>query len=545
MASGIPGRAEGTRHRRGSHHTQTPSGDARPMSAEIMGHTVRSAGWVFGWRAATRALGLISTLVLIRILVPQDFGLIALGSAFAQTVDALSVLGVEDALIRERQTTTAMYHTAFTMNLVRGLVIGGIVAIGSGPVAAFFEEPRLQPLLLVLAGLAASDGLINIGIVDFRRDFQFQKEFLLNILPRIASVGVTIAAALLLRSYWALLAGMATYRLLRLAGSYAMHPYRPRLTLGAWRSLLSFSLWTWVLAVLAMLRQRSDAFVIGRVIGTADVGLYSLGSEIAALPATELVEPLGRAAYSGFSALGRHGGAEEMLIRLLASALLVTLPIGLGVSLLAEPLVRVAMGDRWMQAVPLVAVLGPASCIVALATVSAMLLQAQGRLHRIAAIAAVGVALRIPLMVLLLLRFGLPGAAAGTALAIVVESALMFAMIGGARSARLRSLLGRTWRSALAAAVMAGALWAEGLGWAMAPPGETWAVAARRLCAGSALGAAIYLVLLAALWAAQGRPPGPERDMAGMLMAVLRRLRAGRMLARLGGKSFNPGKLLP
>jgi len=498
------------------------------MTAEIMRDTARGAGWVFGWRMATRALGLLSTLTLIRILAPQDFGLVALGSAFAQTVDALSVIGVEDALIRERHPTPAMYQTAFTMNLIRGLSIGAVIAACSGPVAAFFAEPRLSPLLLVLAALAATDGLVNIGIVDFRRDFQFQKEFLLNVIPRLASVFATVAAALLLQSYWALLVGLAVFRLLRLAGSYAMHPHRPRLTLTAWRSLISFSLWTWVLAVLAMVRQRADTFVIGRIIGTRDVGLYSIGTEIALLPATEIVEPLGRAAYSGFSAAYRSAGAEEMLLRLLATTLVATLPTGLGLSLMAEPLVRVAMGERWMQAVPLVMVLAPACCIIAVPTIISMLLQAQGRLHRVAAVSAAGIALRIAFMIFLLLRIGLVGAAAGTALAMAGESALMFAAAAPAPGARLHALLRDVWRSVLASLVMAGAIVAAGLGWTGIAAGEAWHTALGRLCLGTAFGTAVYLATLVLLWQLQGRPRGPEEDYFALLGTAARRMRPGR-----------------
>ena len=497
------------------------------MKSGIMGRTVQSAGWVFGWRLATRCLGLLSTLILLRILAPQDFGLVALGAAFAQTIDALSVLGVEDALIREAQPSRDMYNTAFTMNLLRGLAAGGLIILGSGPVAAFFDEPRLGPLLFVLGALAATDGLINIGIVDFRKDFRFHKEFLLNVVPRTVGVIATIVFALLLHTYWALIAGAATNRLLRTVFSYQMHPFRPRLTLLAWRSLLHFSLWSWVLAIINLLQQRSDAFVVGRISGTAQVGLYSLGAEIALMPSTELIEPLGRAAYSGFSATSRTSDAAAMHVRLLASALVVTLPAGLGLSLVSGPLVRVVMGEHWSQAILPIALLAPAGGAIAVATISAMLLRAKGWVHRVAAAAAAGIAVRVVLMVWLLGRYGVAGAAAGTAIAITAEAALMLVIARQSVGVQLRKLMAQAWRPLAACSVMTGALWATGLGWTAMPADQTWADSAMALAGGCFGGTVAYGSTLALLWYAQGRPQGPEDDILGALAKAATRLRGG------------------
>lgn len=75
------------------------------MSDSILARTALSAGWVIGWRMASRVPGLVSTLILVRLLMPADFGVVALGDAFAQAVDTMSVLGTDDALIREHEPT--------------------------------------------------------------------------------------------------------------------------------------------------------------------------------------------------------------------------------------------------------------------------------------------------------------------------------------------------------------------------------------------------------------------------------------------------------
>lgn len=501
------------------------------MTASILSRTAQSAGWVIAWRVCTRVLGLCSTLVLVRVLLPEDFGLVALGAAFAQTIEAFSSLGTEDALVREPHPTRAMYDTAFTLGAMRGALTGAVVAFAALPTAAFFNEPRLAPLLWSLAGLAVVDGLLNVGVVDFRREFQFHKELLLNILPRLVSVVVAVGLAVAFRSYWALIAGQATYRLLRVAASYRMHPFRPRLSLEAWRGLMLFSAWTWVLSMIQMAQARVDAFVIGRSLGTGDVGAYALGAEIATLPMTELVDPLGRAAYSGFSATLREGGTEALFNRLVASSLIITLPIGLGLSLVADPLVRVLLGDRWLQVVPIIQVLSLTCGVATLGNLAFMVLRSHGYLASICGVVLLGLIAKVAIILSLLPTYGLVGAAAGAAAAVVLESGGSLVIAMATQRMAPGPLLARCWRIVAACAAMVGVLLLSGLAWAGAA--EPFAASLLRLCGASALGAAAYALALALLWLMQGRPEGAEADLLGTLRTAAgrlgSRLRAGRV----------------
>ena len=120
----------------GSHQVVTSAPDA-----SLMVRTARSAGWVIAWRMLTRSLGLVSTVVLTKLLLPSDFGLVALATSFALAVDGLSELGVGEALMRETSLDRDMYNTGFTISFCRGLLTAAVIAIGAWPVAVFFERP--------------------------------------------------------------------------------------------------------------------------------------------------------------------------------------------------------------------------------------------------------------------------------------------------------------------------------------------------------------------------------------------------------------------
>lgn len=160
-----------------------------PMTApadSVLTRMVRGAGWVLGWRVATRLLGLLNTLLLVRLLLPGDFGLVALGVSFAKAIEGLSDLGIEDALVRAPSPHREMYDTGFTLSVLRGAVTALVVAICAWPTAVFFDDQRLIPILLVLAAGSLIGSVENIGIVDFRRDMRFHREFALLVFPRLA-----------------------------------------------------------------------------------------------------------------------------------------------------------------------------------------------------------------------------------------------------------------------------------------------------------------------------------------------------------------------
>ncbi len=488
----------------------------------LLARTARGAGWVIGWRLFTRAAGLLSTLVLVRLLVAENFGLMTLATGLAQAIDALSSLGVEEAVIRERQPDRDLYDSAFTINLIRGAATAALIAAAAWPVARFFADRRLLPVLLALACGALVAGGENIGIVDFRRDIRFHKEFVLLAIPRLAGIAVAISLAFLLHSYVALLAATLVAIVARVGLGYAMHPFRPRLRLPAWRRIAGFSVWSWLLSLGTLLNERADSFVIGRVFGLADVGIFALGAEIAALPTTELISPLSRVCFSGFAAArGGSAGPDETaatFLRVIAATTLLTLPAGIGLSMVAAPIVRLAFGPGWDAAIPVVQLLGAALVVTVLGYVSYALMNAHGRLSGLAAIQALTLAARLALLLALVPRAGLTGAAAAVGVSAILENLLYFALAQRFLGLRGAALLAATWRSLAGVAVMAAALAALGPGWR-----EAAGSPAAGLVQATLLGAVLYAATVALCWRAAGRPPGAERDLLGLVARAARR----------------------
>ncbi len=476
--------------------------------------------WVIAWRMATRLLGLLSTLILVRALTPADFGLVALGTGFIQAVEWLSWLGVEDGVIREKNPGRDIYDTGFTITGLSGLATGVVIMAAALPAGRFFHEPRLSVVLAVLAVGSVAEGFTNIGTVDFRRDFAFDKEFRFWILPRICGMLTTISVAVIFHSYWAMVAGILVNRCLRVVFSYVMHPYRPRFTLRAWRKLIGYSLWTWMLGMASLARDRCDTMLIGRMLGATEVGIYAVGMEVASLPSTELIEPLCRAAFSGFSA-ARHESTSlgDTYLRIVATTAVVTLPAGLGISLVAAPVVRLVLGPTWTEAIPLLQVLALAGTTGLFGWISLTLFRAHGLMVDTVRITLAAVVLRIGLIILGIRAEGLLGAAIGAGLAIVAEQAMYVARTCRHFGLRLRDLAKELWRVLAACTMMAAVLQACGYGWASGPQ-------AGDIVLPIGIGMISYVGVLSAAWLAAGRPAGAETDMLGLVTHATSRLRS-------------------
>ncbi len=519
---------------------QPKVGAPDPARASLSRRTAVGAGWLVAFRMFTRTLGVISTLVLARVLIPADFGLVAMATTFSAAVDSLSQIGVQDALLRRPEDDRSLFDTAFTLQVLRALVTGSIIALSSTVVAHWFNEPRLVPVLLVLAAISAANGLENVGIVEFRRSLRYHNQFTLQAVPRLAGVCTTISMAFVLRSYWALLCGMTVSTAVRLITSYALHPFRPKLAIADWRKLAGFSFWLWLTSLACLVWDRCDPFILGPVVGTAQLGVYLLAFEVATLPLTELVQPAADVLFAGFSAANKEGtNPVALALSVAMTLLLVVAPMAIGISAGAGYVVAAMLGAKWQAAQPLIYVLAFISVFSPFPWVCTSAMMAKGFVRSNFVANVIASSTKVTILTLVTALSGTLAHIAFAAVAVMgLEATIFVAALSRSGFVGFHKVAGPLLRIVVASVAALAVARVTGLAWQ-----PIQMATAPALFYGSILGALIAGVFVAVdlgCWFAAGRPDGPESRLIDVGAGFLRPL-GGRLLPAKVLKRFQLG----
>lgn len=475
------------------------------MSGLDVGRTLaHGSAWMVGLRWAMRGLGLLSTFIVARLLSPADFGLVAMAMLVVGLVEVFGQAGQQLALIRIPDPARADYDAAWTLGILVGIAVALLLWAISPLAALYFHEPRAAWLVRLLALRPLLTSLDNIGVVAFRKEFRFGREFAFQLAQKLAAILVTLAAALWLRDERALVAGLLGGPAAGVALSYALHPYRPRPSLARVRGLLAFSGWMLLVNVAQYFHDKADEFVVGGIASAGAMGRYNVAADVATAPTIEIVLPATRALFPVFARIADDRAAiRAAFLDVFAAATLISVATGAGMALVAGDFVRVALGEKWLAAIPLVRLLAIAGGLYGIMHNGIAVLGATGHARLSGLLAASRTLLLVPALIL-------AGVFGGVETIAATRVAVTLAFIPGIALAIARVLpvtpadiFLRAWRPVLAAGAMAVVVLAV----QQAAPD----VPALRLLLAAGAGALAYVAAVLALWRAAGRPDGLER----------------------------------
>jgi lipopolysaccharide exporter len=468
---------------------------------------LKGALFTVSMRWASRLIGIASTLILARLLVPDDFGVTAMASIIVGLASTLLDVGVNVALIRNPKAEQAHYDSAWTLRLLQAGVVA-LALVAAAPAAGdYFRDARVAPVMMLMAANVFLASLENIGIVRFQKEMQFGREMRYLLLNRLAGFVFTVVLAFALRSYWALVLATTLGTLFAVVHSYIAHPMRPRPSFQKMRELMSISQWMLVQNIGGFADANLHKLVVGRRDDTATMGAYSVAAEIASLPSTELLQPLNRVLFPAFVAV-KHDLAQLKRAFLLAQSIqvMVAVPAAVLLTVMAADLVPVLLGPKWSGAVPLLEILSLGYAVAAIQASAWYVSITLGK-EKLCASVAWGQVVLFAALVWIAMptargeaiawsRVGVSCAGLGLQLWIV-SRALGHVGIG--------DLLAGTWRTALALGLV---VWLTSLvPWQGLHP-------LLLLPAKAALFIAAYVLAVWLLWRLASRPDGAERYVA-------------------------------
>jgi lipopolysaccharide exporter len=495
---------------------------------QIKQRMARGAFWMMLLTFVDRVIGFVSTLILVRVLAPADFGIVAMALSFIFLAQLISAFGFDVALINNQAATDDHYHSAWTMNVIMGTCIFLIVIAAAQPVADFYEQPRVFWVVCALGLSPLIGGFENIGVVAFRKELNFHKEFAFQISKKVVSFVTVVPLALWWGNHWALVVATVATRLAGTLMSYYVHPFRPRFSLVEARGLLKFSKWLLFNNVLILLKDRSSDFVIGRLSGPAALGIYNITNEFSNLPVTEIGAPVNRALLPGFARYSERTELVNAYSDAVSMVAMVAVPAAAGTLAVAPFFVPVVLGEQWLAGIPLMEVLSVGSALLMLQASICSLLFARGEAATVMKTNVVFVALLLSLLAILAPRFGALGAAWAALSTAAATMPLFIYQLKRRIGMPPRLFVRAVVRPLIASIVMAGVVRI------VLPeyvPGMPTLHAGFWLGVGVVVGVITYIAAVLAQWLLVGRPAGAERHVLDFVLARVGRWLPGTLRA--------------
>lgn len=407
---------------------KSPSDHPTDPADDLSRATGTALAWKGGELVALRALSMARLLVVARLLLPEAFGLFAIAQVVVGTLSTLTDVGMVPALVQRRQLDERHRSSAWTVGILRGLAIAGLVALFAPAIASLFGEPTAAPLVRWLGLRPLLEALLSIRIVDLQRSLRFRGLFFLHVPGALVETLLAIGLASRLGA-WALVAGVLAGGATQVVLSYLVVPWRPRLAFdrAAIAPLIRFGRWIFASQLVAVAGGAVLQAVVSRRLGTEALGLYYLGIKLAFLPAEVASEVVGRVAfplYARLQASRRHLRTAFARLSLGTTALLWP---AYALLFALAPWVPELLGERWQGTVPLLRWLAVVGAVGLFGDLVVPLLRAVGRPARVTALEAVQSTALISLAWWLAGTQGLVGA--GMAWLVAVGSSQLLAAV--------------------------------------------------------------------------------------------------------------------
>lgn len=373
----------------------------------------RGVLWAFLATTASRLTWLLALAVLTRWLSPTQFGLFGVGLVVLLYLDTVGDLGTGAALVFWPEREEAAAEVTLRVNLVVGTLFTAALLVAAPAVAGFFREPDAVLLLRVLAPAFLLRSLGNTHDALCRKHLRFRARLVPELALALGKGGVAVALALAGFGVWSLVAGQLTGLALWTAALWWMVDWRPRRRPGGVPGalpegarelvapMLRYGRGILAVDVLSALVHHADVVVVGRMLGTAALGLYQIAAKVPETTVTVAVWVVGKVLFPAFARLhATRDRLDRAYLAVLRHVSLLTLPAAVGMMLVAEPLVGTVFGDDWRAAAPVLQGLAAYAGVRSLGSHAGDLLKGTGRTGWLAGLAALKAVLLLPCLVL-------------------------------------------------------------------------------------------------------------------------------------------------
>ena len=344
--------------------------------------TVSNIKWSSVSQAAKLGAQLLGIFILARILPPSDYGLVAMASVVTGFANLFRDMGTSAAVIQKKDLTPQLLNSVFWFNAALGLALMVVIALIAPVVALGFAEPRLTKVLWVLALVfpLASMGGVHQALIE--RASRFRPLALLESIAAFGGLAVAVAGAWAGLGVYSLVAQTLISTALATWGLWFVSEWRPgkKGSLAEIRGLFGFSGNLVGFNIFNYFARNADNLLIGRFLGAADLGIYSMAYKMMLWPLQNISAVMSRALLPTFSRLQeKHEHLGTAFIEATGAIIFITAPLMVGVFVLRESLILLVLGERWKPVSNLLFWLAPVGLLQSVGTTVGSLYVSTGR----------------------------------------------------------------------------------------------------------------------------------------------------------------------
>ncbi|MDD5111692.1 MAG: lipopolysaccharide biosynthesis protein [Candidatus Altiarchaeota archaeon] len=418
--------------------------------------TVKNFGIVFSSLILLRLIEIAGKIVLIRILTPEDFGLVAIASLYLSFYVLVQTGGLDQAIIYRKERALEAAETSFTLMLVIGIVLYMVVYATAPHVARFFGSEAAEAVIKVLGLSLLLASLAQVPIAIIVKELSFGRDAAVSIISTVVNTASSITLALLGYGYWSLVYGALAGSLTGTLVSWRLCPWKLKLAFDrklAWE-MLGYGKFILLASIATYLTTNIDDISVGKLLGVTALGYYTISFNISNLPATNITHLIGKVMFPTYSKLQDEPESLKLAyLKTLRYVSLLSIPTAFGIMACAHDFVYILFKARWAPIVPFVQILAVYGLVRSLGATTGELFKSVGRPQLISFYTSIILVMLALFVIPVAYEYGLPGVCAlvlVTGLIPTVFSILHVARILGIRTSGLFLAL----RTQLAAGVL-------------------------------------------------------------------------------------------
>lgn len=365
--------------------TTRPDRMSDAESSQLKRKTMRGALVSTVSQVATFALRIGSMMILARLLLKEEFGVVNMVTAFTGFLGLFRDAGLSMAAVQRENITQAQMSTLFWVNLVVGVALAGLAAVGAPLLALFYKEPRLLWVTVALGASFIFNGAGAQHRALMQRNLRFVQLTVIDVVALVISTAAGIGTALAGFGYWSLVVmtvGQPAVALVGLWTGAKWVPGAPQRGSGV-RSMLHYGGTVTLNNVVVYFAYNVDKMLLGRFFGAEALGIYGRAYQLVNLPTENLNSTIGLVAFPALSRVQNDPARlREYFLHGYSLFLALVVPITMACGLFSEDIIRFFLGAKWSEAAPIFRLMAPTILIFALINPLAWMMLASGHAVR-------------------------------------------------------------------------------------------------------------------------------------------------------------------